>query len=139
MSKIYLSSSWRNIDRVRALAAKLREAEHEVFDFTSRANAVPRDNVPAFVDQPYGPYLDSIRSLIKDQIELDLEEIEQSDVLVLLLPAGSDSHFELGYAISLGMDTYVVGQPKPDQFVGMHLMCDAVLADDATLLARLLS
>lgn len=132
--KIYLSSSWRNCDRIRALAAQLRTLGHTVFDFTSRSNSVPRDSLPPFTDQPYVAYIDQIAPLINDQIITDIEEIEDCDLFVLLLPCGSDSHFEMGYAHKLERLILVVGQPKPDQFVGMHLCAREILADDSQVL-----
>lgn len=135
--KIYLSSSWRNGARVRAMATRLRELGHTVFDFTDRPNPVPRDSLPPFVDQPYVDYIGELVPLIDGQIASDIEEIEQCDALILLLPCGSDSHFELGYAKARGKITIVAGQPKPDQFVGMHLMCTDIVRDDFAAMRRL--
>lgn len=113
------------------MAIQLRALGHTVFDFTDRPTAVPRDSLPPFTDQPYANYMNVIIPMINDQIIKDIEEIEQCDMLILLLPCGSDSHFEMGYAHAREKMTLVVGQPKPDQFVGMHLCAHEIFADDA--------
>lgn len=135
--RIYIASSWRQATRVNALAAQLREAGHTVFDFTQQADITPRDALPLFTDQPYKRYLESIRPVIERQITNDVNNVIDADMLILLLPCGSDAHFELGLAVGCGLMTIVVGQAAPDQFVSMHLMSGAVLVDDASVLPYL--
>lgn len=135
--KVYIASSWRNKERVRAFAQALRKAGHEPFDFTSRVDSVPRDSLPEFVDQPYRRHMEDIGPLLKHQIDADIAEISRCDVLVLLLPCGSDAHFELGMAYAFNLDTVVVGQPAPDQRVGMHLLATKILDTDNSVISYL--
>ena len=130
--KIYISSSWKNRERVRALATMLVAADHEVYDFTDRASrqlilgADTQEIPPEMFEEQFDPekhryskYLEKpewIRAVMGNKAALDW-----CDVCVLLLPAGNDAHADWAYAVGRGKITYILGHPKSGDRTPTHL------------------
>ena len=83
--KFYIGSGFKNVDRVRDLSNELKKlgwihtynwAEVEVGSET--------------------------REELVTYSRLELAAIEDSDIVIIILPAGRGTHVELGYAMALG-------------------------------------
>lgn len=86
--KFYVASSFKNIDNVRYISEQLKAEGHiHTYDWTKHNRA----------------------SSFEELKEIGLKEKEavmESDVVIVLLPAGKGSHIELG--IALGMNKEII-------------------------------
>lgn len=134
--KVYISSSWKNRQRVRALAEQLRGAGHEVYDFTDPASrGVPEIPPEAFTEQfdpdkhVYRRYIQ--RSEWREAVMGNKRALDDCDVCVLLLPCGNDAHADWAYAVGRGRVTAVVGAPRAGERTPTHMWADVFLDEDA--------
>lgn len=129
--KIYIASSWKNVDDVRVIAATLRELGFDVDDFTD-------DTKGRFVFH-YSELgeiqkLDAINFLKDERSQRAFQEdkkwIDWADCVLLFLPAGKSSHLEAGYAKGSGkkLVIYQFHYPK-GEFDVMYGFAD-LLTDD---------
>ena len=139
--KIYISSSWKNRDRVRAFAVALRSQGHEVYDFTDplsrKAPEIPPELFPEQFDpikHNYAEYLESVPNW-RTAVYCNLTAIKWCDLCVLLLPCGADSHADWGVAVGAGKRSVVVGQPKAGERTPSHLWAEKIVGSDADALA----
>lgn len=139
---IYLSSSWKNRDRVRALAIELRSRGHTVYDFTDKdcrpenAVEIPPEKFPAQFDpanELYGDYI-SRHPEWKAAVMSNKKAIEDCDVVILMLPCGNDAHADAYYGLGLGKHLVVCGQPKAGDRTPTHLWADAIVPEDKDVL-----
>lgn len=129
--KVYLSTSWKNKARVRALADALRSAGHEVYDFTDPAcrnsPAIPPERFPEEFDpvvHDYGSYIS--RSEWAAAVNENRRAIEVAGCIVLMLPCGNDSHADWALGVGMGKPSVVVGHPKKGDRSPVHLWADAI-------------
>lgn len=134
---VYISSSWKNRARVRVLAVLLREAGHEVYDFTDpscrKTPELPPEKFPEQFDplkHNYEQYLRANPSWGATVME-NQEAIQRCDAVVLLLPCGNDAHADWAYGVGLGRRSAVVGAPKAGERTPTHLWATAMLNNDA--------
>jgi len=113
--RVYVASSVRN-ERFEAVVAALRGAGHFVHDFRAE---------PTFFTWPELVGSDACRAS-EQRIGLshpraqraflaDMTGLLEADACVLVLPAGSSSHVELGFAVGAGKRTIVLladGRPE---------------------------
>lgn len=145
--RIYLASSWRNVDYAAALF-DLRAAGHEVYDFKNPApgntgfawsqidTAVPHGqwDIAHFVHHVL-PHPAS-----QDGFELDHAALDWCDTCVLLLPCGKSAHLEAGYSIGAGKETIIVLRPNSDMTFEpelMYLLADKVVESVEDVIAAL--
>lgn len=135
---IYISSSWRNRQRVRVLAERLRALGFEVFDFTDPQNRqteeIPPEKFPEQFDplkHVYHRYLD--RPELRAAVEENKGVLDRCDLVILLLPCGIDSTADWAYAVGKGKPSIVVGHPAAGERSPTHLWADHMVAteDDA--------
>ncbi len=118
--RIYLASSWRNIERVKVAATYLRGNGFEVYDFTEADNQGAAfhwtDIDPEWKSWTPEAFREKLWHPIADRgFNRDFDELQRCDALVLLLPCNRSAHLELGYAIGAGKPTVVVladGEPE---------------------------
>ena len=112
--KIYVASSWRNKPRQQEVVVALREAGHEVYDFTH-----PTEENSGFswssVDPAWKNWtVDEFRTLglqhpLADQaFTFDSTAMEASEVCVLVNPCGKSAHLEAGYMAGQGKLVYAI-------------------------------
>lgn len=131
--KIYLASSWKNRDKVREMAVRLRKDGHKVYDFTDpecrKTAETPHEKRP----KPYDPALHkSYAALLRNSdmyasVMNNQEAIRWCDLVVLLLPCGLDAHADWAYGLGLGKATVICGLPRPGDTVYTHCWADKVL------------
>lgn len=131
MAKVYIASSWKNEPNVRYAAALLRNAGHEVDDFT---------------DDSKGRYVFSYRELGDIQqwnarTFLQLEQAQKAfredrkwinwaDGVLLLLPSGRSAHLEAGFAVGRGKFLIIYqGAFPPGEFDVMYGFANLVTDD----------
>jgi hypothetical protein len=128
--KIYIASSWKNKDKVRALAGKLRSLGHEVFDFTDRENR-PKGtdwfNCPA--DKWDGPPLATMeyKAFLKFATSqhiftADMSGLHWADTVILYLPSGRSSHMEAGWGAGAGKDLFILGDLPLGEFDSLYFL-----------------
>lgn len=136
MSRVYLSASWKQRDRVRALAVSLRSAGHEVYDFTDpacrRSEEIPPERFPRQFDPAEATYREYIQGnpYWREAVEGNRAALRWCDAVVLLLPAGADSHSDWALGVGLGKRSCVVGHPPAGERTPSHLWADALLDGD---------
>lgn len=113
----FISSKWRNRDRVIELTEKLRALGFEVISFLEypiNKEDVTRDPEEAMKEWESMPnWRKNLR--VQQIAEEDKRNIEKADTSILLLPAGISAHLEAGYACGLGKECILIGKPeKPE-------------------------
>lgn len=133
---IYISSSWKNRQRVREVAVALREYGHEVYDFTDPAcrktPEIPPERFPVQWDPEIGSYAEYITSVPewRQAVECNRAALDRCDAVVLLLPCGADAHADWAYAVGRGKRSCVVGAPKAGDRTPTHMWADTILDYD---------
>ena len=141
--KIYLSSSWKNRDRVRALAVSLRAIGHEVYDFTDpecrKAPEIPPEKFPAQFDPEVHNYREYLQAVPEwaQAVACNQEAIETCDLIVLMLPCGNDAHADAYYGLGLGKVLAVCGSPRAGDRTPTHLWAQRILDNDAAVVEYL--
>ncbi|MEZ4156655.1 MAG: hypothetical protein R3B52_01575 [Candidatus Paceibacterota bacterium] len=110
--KYFIASSWKNMKQVQLLTENLSALGNEVFSYVSdKRNFVPeselKDDQEKFKNKDWKSDAE-----IRQLYEQDLEGLRESDVFIMLLPAGNSSHIEAGMAFALGKKTILIGNPE---------------------------
>lgn len=141
--KIYISSSRKNRERVRALAIRLREKGHEVYDFTDPESRkafggveIPPERFPEQFDPEKHNYREYLLAVPEweEAVLCNQRALHWCDLAVLLLPCGMDAHADWGLAVGLGKHTVVAGAPRAGERTPSHLWADALLDRDEDVL-----
>lgn len=87
--RFYIASSFQNQNMVRYVSQKLLlKGFTQTYDWTMNQRAVEPSTLHAIGEQEKGA-------------------VQTSDIVILLLPAGKNSHVELGIALGLGKLVYI--------------------------------
>ena len=118
MSKIYLSSSWRNPYQPLVVKA-LREAGHEVYDFrnpTSGDEGFKWKNVDGLWEKwSNDDYINALNHPVAERVfKNDFDAMAWADVCILLLACGRSAHSEAGWMQGAGKPTYVILTEKQE-------------------------
>src|SRR5579872_1785761 len=98
--KIYLASSWRNVQQPTAVIA-LRHYGHEVYDFRNPPG-IPNGFRWSEIDPDWESWsADAYRKKLQSPLaqrgfDSDFNGMKWADVGILLLPCGRSAHLELG-------------------------------------------
>jgi hypothetical protein len=135
---IYISSSWKNRETVREIAERLRERGHEVYDFTDprcrKTPEIPPEKYPEEYDPETMVYKDYIQKPEwRAAVIENRKAIEHSDIIILLLPCGNDSHADWALGVGMGKKSIVVGRPRKGERSPVHMWADAIIDDVETL------
>ena len=110
--KIYLASSWRNINHPAAVHM-LRNAGHEVYDFRHPPGGIDGGFSWSKIDPEWDAWSASIYreklklSLAQQGFHSDFDGMKWADVGILLLPCGRSAHLELGWMAGAGKQTII--------------------------------
>jgi nucleoside 2-deoxyribosyltransferase len=127
--KIYIASSWKNAAKVRETAQLLRDAGHEVYDFTDGEKHYSF-NLSEIADPKTITQFDLMRMPQSwKAFAADKAGIDWADVVLLLLPAGNSAHAEMAYAIGKGKMAIITGDFKPGDYDVMRLFADVITPD----------
>lgn len=140
---VYISASWKERDRVRALACKIREEQGlSVFDFTDKAcrpqgmEEIAPERFPEAFSPAKEVYQDYIQKVPEWRAAVNFNRfvLDRCRAVILLLPCGSDAHADWAYAVGRGARTAVVGQPREGERTPSHLWSNAFCrADEGAL------
>ncbi len=110
-------SRFRNKEQVELLVDKIKARGKTCYNFCakpadpSNPDAHPEDQMrawestPDFVNHPY----------FREIFETDLSGLKEAQAVILLLPAGTSAHIEIGIAYGLGKKCILIGEPeKPE-------------------------
>jgi hypothetical protein len=134
---IYISSSWKNRDRVRALAVAMRAAGFAVYDFTDPAcretPEIPPEKFPDSFDPSCHTYRDYLAGTPEwhTAVECNRHALDNCSAVVLLLPCGADAHADWAYGVGRGKPSAVVGHPPAGERTPTHLWASALLRDES--------
>lgn len=128
--KVYVIGSLRN-PKVREVASRLREAGFNAFDDWHAAGPEADDIWRDYEHQRGRSYKAALGApLAQKNFEFDREHIEESDAVILVLPAGRSCHLELGFAIGKGIPGFILlEEEEPERWDLMYNFADAIVAD----------
>jgi len=109
----FVSGRWRNRDNILDLTKKIREKEYHVYCFLEASHSVhrvkddPEESMKNFekLDWRNDPY-------VKEVFRNDMAGEKNSDVFVMLQPAGKSCHIEAGVAYGMGKKCILIGEQK---------------------------
>jgi hypothetical protein len=126
--KIYIASSWRNMDEAIRVATELRFHEMEVDCFCeSRPGRYVFhwreiiDELSALDARSFLGHSQAIRAF-----EEDRKWLNWADGVLMVLPCGNSSHLEAGYVKGQGKWLGIYGELKPGEFDVMYGFADIV-------------
>jgi len=140
--KIYISSSWKNRDRVRIMAQTLENLGQIVFDFTNEKKRkypiCPPEKYPEQFDPEKHIYSEYI--LNGDWLSVVNEnryEIEHCDLIILMLPCGIDATADWAYGVGCGKPSLICGNPPKGERSPVHLWANKIFNTDEELIKYL--
>jgi len=118
--QIYIIGSLRN-EKIPHIAKELRKLGFKVFDdwFSPGPDA---DEFWRKYEKVRGStYKEALRNAAgKHVFEFDKGHIDESQIGVLIMPAGKSGHLELGYMIGQGKPCFVFFEEEPERWDVMH-------------------
>lgn len=137
VTKIYVIGSLRS-PRVPEVSAKLRTAGFEVFDDWYAAGPEADDYWQTYEKARGHNFAQALKGHAATNVfNFDKRHLDESDVVVLVLPAGKSGHLELGYCLGRGKPGYIVYGEEPDRFDVMYKFATGVFATDEELIQEL--
>lgn len=135
--KVYLVGSMRN-PKVPATAKILRTEGFDVFDDWYSPgpeadefwNTYEKDRGRTYKEALDGTHAWNV-------YEYDKRNIDASDAVVLVQPAGRSAHMELGYAKGQGKRAFVLFEEEPERWDVMYRFADAVCFSVEELIGEL--
>lgn len=122
MSKIYVASSWRNVEQPTVVQI-LRSDGHEVYDFRERgfswSEVDPDWELWRFDPMKYLAGLN--HPAARRGFKKDMDALRWADVCVYVMPCGVSASWEAGYSAGAGklVVAYVPGMREADLMVKM--------------------
>ncbi|KKK68114.1 hypothetical protein LCGC14_2947310 [marine sediment metagenome] len=118
--KIYLIGSLRN-DKVPALGNDLRDIGHGVFDDWFAAGPEADDCWKNYEQNRGHTYMEALDGLAASHVyDFDRKHLFESDVGILVLPAGRSGHLELGIFVGRGKKAYILLDDESDRWDVMY-------------------
>lgn len=110
----FIACRWRNRDNVLDLAGKLRAMGKSVYTcFDSEHSLADKEKDPEAAMQEFESTKDwESDESIKKIFETDMNALRNSEILILLLPAGKSAHIEAGAAYGMGKHCILIGEQK---------------------------
>ena len=134
-----MASSWRNIVQPNVVRI-LMEAGHEVYDFRNPHQKEGgfhwSDVDPDWEKWSSDKFIDGLEHpLASKGFATEMEGLDWADAVVMVMPCGSSSHLELGYAVGKKKRTIILlSQSEPEL---MYKMADYVVTDVVQMLIAL--
>lgn len=141
---IFIAASWKQRERVRQLAVRIREVGYPVYDFTDSAcrdtPELPPERFPELFDpEKHGSYWEYLNSnpYYRPTMEGNRRALDHCAMVVLLLPCGMDATADWAYAVGKGKQTYLVGNPNRGERTPVHLWANGWFPDEEAFLRHL--
>jgi nucleoside 2-deoxyribosyltransferase len=118
--QIYIIGSLRN-EKIPHLAKELRKLGFTVFDDWFSPGPEADEFWRKYEKVRGSTYKDALRNFAATHVyEFDKHHIDESDIGVLIMPAGKSGHLELGYMIGQGKPCFVFFEEEPERWDVMH-------------------
>lgn len=110
----FIACRWRNRDNVLDLAGKLRAKGKSVYTcFDSEHSLADQEKNPEEAMQEFEATKNwESDGNIRKIFDTDIGALRDSEILILLLPAGKSAHIEAGAAFGMGKKCVLVGEQK---------------------------
>lgn len=109
----FVSGRWRNRDNVIALTQSIRAKGYDVYCFLEAAHSIHRvDNDPHKDMEEFEKLNWRNDPYVKEVFDADMNGQKNSDIFVMLLPAGKSCHIEAGAAYGMGKKCILIGEQK---------------------------
>lgn len=126
MTKIYLVGSLRNT-LVPKVAKLLREKGFEVFDDWFSPGPEADDHWQEYEKNRGRTYKEALNGWHAQAVfAIDKRHLDDSDVAIMVMPAGKSAHLEIGYMAGRGKDTFILFDKEPERFDIMPNFCTDV-------------
>ena len=126
MKQIYLIGSLKN-KNIPIIGNKLRALGYEVFDDWFSPGPEADDFWRKFEKTRGSTYKQALSNPAGKHIfEFDKEHIDESDIGILIMPAGKSGHLELGYMIGQGKKCYILFEEEPERWDIMYQFANDV-------------
>lgn len=131
--RIYLIGSLRN-PISKSLANKLRREGHDIFDDWSAVGPEADDWWMKYEKARGNTYKQALDGYAAKHVyEFDKHNIDQSQVGLLVLPAGKSAHLELGYMIGCGKPGIIYYEDEPERWDVMYQFASKICIGMAEL------
>ena len=116
--KIYLAGSLRNREYITTTAVELQtQLGCEVFADWAATSADADDNWKRYEQSRGFSYVEALKRPAAQNVYLfDKSHIDQSDVMIVAMPAGKSAFLELGYHLGKGKPGYILLEPNSDRW-----------------------
>lgn len=116
--KVYLAGSLRNRDYITTIAVELqKQLGCEVFADWAATSADADDSWKHYEQSRGVSYIEALKRPAAQNVFLfDKKHIDESDVMVVAMPAGKSAFLELGYHLGKGKPGYILLDPKEDRW-----------------------
>lgn len=139
---IFIASSWKQRERVRKLAQRLRALDYGVYDFTDprcrKCVEMPPEKFPEKFDPEKHNYWNYInKSEAVEAVNENRRMIDCCKILVLILPCGIDATADWAYAVALKKTTIIIGTPNKGEYSLAHNWANGWLPDEEAFISFL--
>ena len=111
--KYFIASKWSNMKAVQLLTENLTELGHNVFAYVDdRRNFVSATELTATPEALTKKENWQKDKTLRAMYEKNLVGLEDSEAVILLLPAGKNSHLSAGIAYGLSKRSILIGEPE---------------------------
>jgi len=129
--RIYIASSWKNQEKVLALAKRLESEGFEVDAFCRATDKRYSFHWSEFVDDEAELLNYNAIDFLNDPrvyraFKEDKKWLNWSECVIMLMPCGRSSHLEGGYAKGNGKLLYIYGEFPKGEFEVMYALADGL-------------
>lgn len=133
--KFFIASPWKNKAQVDHLSSELERLGHTAYSYAqSGSNLLTgkpiEDEMKEFSQALVNWKIDDRIAKIA---ESEIQALKDSDVIILLLPAGDSSHMEAGIGYGLGKRVVLIGPVEKPEVI--YLLFNHVYLDISSFLA----
>jgi len=124
--QIYIIGSLRN-EKIPYIAKELRKLGFKVFDDWFSPGPEADEFWRKYEKVRGSTYKEALNNpAAKHVFEFDKEHINESQIGVLIMPAGKSGHLELGYMIGQGKPCFIFFDKEPERWDVMYQFATAV-------------
>ena len=121
--QIYMIGSLRN-EKIPHIAKKIREIGFNSFDDWFSPGPEADEFWRKYEKVRGSTYKEALTNWAgKHAFEFDKHHIDESDIGVLIMPAGKSGHLELGYMIGQGKPCFIYFEKEPERWDVMYQFC----------------
>ena len=115
----FIASRWRNKDQVLELTEKIRNKNKPVYCFIEGDGTqyALKDAEQKYSAEEFMEMFENLPNWqtdprVKEIFDVDMNALKDSEMLILLLPAGKSAHIESGAAYGMGKKCILIGEQK---------------------------